>query len=975
MADQAEGEVYEEGEEWDEEGEWDDEAYEEEGWDDEEWDDDDYEDEEDDYEDEEDDLVLQRCAMGGPNRQRNCGIHTIEIYYPQFYIKQIEMEEWDSQPHRYGPAVIGKYTKGIGQVEGRFPTDDEDPVSFGMSVVHRLVERMERLGMNETSRYNPSGETIPAWNAFGRIDIGSESLIDRSKSMKSYIMDLFERYGDGEGNIEGVDMYNACYGGQAAGLCCLNWVESDRWDGRYGCSIATDISEAHNTHLFTVGASCAGTLFFPDAPLAHHSYRASCILHRFDFFKPVGWRSMAPVVDGKYSIDAYMTCIDMCYEVLKKKMNDRPLFATTDFNVFHTGGGFHIVKKAFERMCRADDPSGSHEQRQQLVQSRLMCSVHLLKIIGPCHTVSSFLNISSIIMSKWEKALGKICIVFTYGSGAASSMYQIRWDDIPWMQPLAAWKIEFYREAIYQHPATTIHDIYCATWMKFDYKPVGRKYFQIDPWKYQLDAYYLMEIDKWGRRFYHRGAIIAPALDPKWRVRVDKAEGRPRREKYDPVPEKPKAAEKILEDRWKEIEYEMTYDNTYDPPEEITQEAYVKGKENHKLVYANAANSPLPQGMSIMNDMQEHSYQICGSWTKWQEYQPMDEEDGNYVFSITMGENMWEEFYIVQDGNPERLIYPAYERSWKGMPCIGPHRGPKEGKRLWRIDARDIDSVPEEDLGRPGDQYLVVFSWPPGQVKSLEWDKQEGEQGEFPRGQYFIAGTWTCWEFTEMQPQYDGRFTFDVQMTYLGLDFVLARDESHEQMIAPEVQLDDEGEPVGKGHSGATVMGPDSLGATAGKWSIEGNPGDWFSITFYRNPEAPEEMELTWAKTGSEAAVEPEPRFFLAGAQNRWGLEGFIEMRKLGNSFVAEIFMTAEKEPFYLLMFKRSDLCVHPDKKDCSQQQAHKVVGPDMVSTDEEGEPENYWAIGKAAADKARVGDTFYVTYDAGERKVTWRKK
>ena len=38
----------------------------------------------------------------------------------------------------------------------------------------------------------------------------------RSKSMKSYVMDLFERYGDGEANIEGVDMYNACYGGQAS---------------------------------------------------------------------------------------------------------------------------------------------------------------------------------------------------------------------------------------------------------------------------------------------------------------------------------------------------------------------------------------------------------------------------------------------------------------------------------------------------------------------------------------------------------------------------------------------------------------------------------------------------------------------------------------------------------------------------------------------------------------------------------------
>merc|ERR550532_906222 len=164
--------------------------------------------------------------------------------------------------------------------------------------------------------------------------------------------------------------------------------------------------------------------------------------------------------------------------------------------------------------------------------------------------------------------------------------------------------------------------------MKFDYRPVARKYYQIDPWKYQLNAYYLMEIDKWGRRFYHRGSIVAPALDPKWRVRVDKAEGRPKRERFEMVTEKSKPPEKVLEDRWRELEYEMTYDNTYDPPDEVIQEAYVKGKEQHKLVFASAAHSPLPQGLTIMNDMQEHTYQICGSWSQWQAYEEMEEEDG-----------------------------------------------------------------------------------------------------------------------------------------------------------------------------------------------------------------------------------------------------------------------------------------------------------------------------------------------------------
>merc|ERR1719456_1922620 len=77
-----------------------------------------------------------RVMSNAANRQCNVGIHTIELYYPQFYISQMEMEEYDARPDRYGPSVIGKYTKGIGQIEARYPTDDEDPVSYAMTNIH-----------------------------------------------------------------------------------------------------------------------------------------------------------------------------------------------------------------------------------------------------------------------------------------------------------------------------------------------------------------------------------------------------------------------------------------------------------------------------------------------------------------------------------------------------------------------------------------------------------------------------------------------------------------------------------------------------------------------------------------------------------------------------------------------------------------------------------------------------------------------
>jgi len=157
----------------------------------------------------------------------------------------------------------------------------------------------------------------------------------------------------------------------------------------------------------------------------------------------------------------------------------------------------------------------------------------------------------------------------------------------------------------------------------------------------------------------------------------------------------------------------------------------------------------------------------------------------------------------------------------------------------------------------------------------------------------------------------------------------------------------------------------------APRWKIDGNKGDRFTIFFYRNPERPLDMQVTWEGAGSGPAVEPEPRYFLVAAQNKWGQDSHIEMRKIGNTVMVacELELKERQEPFRIVMFKRSDLCIHPDKSDCSQNQAHSVLGPDAGGID------HFWSVGKAATDKARVGDVFTIMYDTSERKVSWKKK
>merc|ERR1719352_1943321 len=133
-------------------------------------------------------------------------------------------------------------------------------------------------------------------------------------------------------------------------------------------------------------------------------------------------------------------------------MNNKSIVKSCDYNVFHTGGGFHIVKKAYERMMRSDDSKMPTAEKQAMLQKKLIPSTYILKIIGPTHTVSSFLNMSSVIMSEWDKAIGKTLVVFTYGSGSAASMYQTLFNDLLWLEPIHKWYVTFYREAIHCHP-------------------------------------------------------------------------------------------------------------------------------------------------------------------------------------------------------------------------------------------------------------------------------------------------------------------------------------------------------------------------------------------------------------------------------------------------------------------------------------------------------------------------------------------
>lgn len=75
--------------------------------------------------------------MSAVTRSANdVGILAVEIYFPNRYVDQTQLEEFDS-------VSKGKYTVGLGQLKMGFCDDREDIHSICLTVVQKLMERKQ----------------------------------------------------------------------------------------------------------------------------------------------------------------------------------------------------------------------------------------------------------------------------------------------------------------------------------------------------------------------------------------------------------------------------------------------------------------------------------------------------------------------------------------------------------------------------------------------------------------------------------------------------------------------------------------------------------------------------------------------------------------------------------------------------------------------------------------------------------------
>ncbi|KAK1328999.1 hypothetical protein QTO34_011170 [Cnephaeus nilssonii] len=229
---------------------------------------------------------------------KDVGILALEVYFPAQYVDQTDLE-------KYNNVEAGRYTVGLGQTHMGFCSVKEDINSLCLTVVQQLMERTK----------------LP-WDSVGRLEVGTETIIDKSKAVKTVLMELFQDSGNTD--IEGIDTTNACYGGTASLFNAANWMESSSWDGRYAMVVCGDIAVYPSGNARpTGGAGAVAMLIGPEAPLVlERGLRGTHMENVYDFYKPDG-ASEYPLVDGKLSIQCYIRALDRCYTVYRQKIQNQ----------------------------------------------------------------------------------------------------------------------------------------------------------------------------------------------------------------------------------------------------------------------------------------------------------------------------------------------------------------------------------------------------------------------------------------------------------------------------------------------------------------------------------------------------------------------------------------------------------------------------------------------------------------------------
>ncbi len=350
-----------------------------------------------------------------------------------------------------------KLEKGLGLLKMTLADTHQDTVVFGANALTKLIIE-NTIDLHEIAR----------------IYVGTESSIDSSKPISSFLISLMEqKFGENIlAECDVVDFTFACIGGVDAMQNCIDFVKLNPI--KKAIVVTTDLAkyDLNSTGEYTQGAGAVAMLISSNPKIiAFENNWATSTRGVFDFFKPYrtvskeaitgnleneSWfenleaeieiHKEQPVFDGQYSNQCYMDRTRDAYFSFKKlKQTEATIYNTWESIIMHLPYAFQGRRmlseiytldaenktitgqeEAFEYQNKLKETSKS-EDYKNFVAQKLMPAELASSLIGNLYTGSIFMGLLSTLAHFYDankEITGAKFGFLAYGSGSKSKVFE-----------------------------------------------------------------------------------------------------------------------------------------------------------------------------------------------------------------------------------------------------------------------------------------------------------------------------------------------------------------------------------------------------------------------------------------------------------------------------------------------------------------------------------------------------------------------
>ena len=227
------------------------------------------------------------------------GIDDLAIYIPKLYIDYRDFAEARGIDPR-------KLEYGIGVKKMALVDTNQDPACMAANACLKLMQK---------NHLHPED--------IGRMYVATESGIDESKAMNSFVIGMLEQV-YGESSFEhagGIECKFACVSGSYALYDNTNWIRADENNGKAAIVIVSDIAkyDIGSAGEYTQGAGAVAMLIKENPRLLAFDQKvtSTIIKNEYDFYRPCG--KDTPVVNGTYSNLLYLIQVRKAFDSYKEK--------------------------------------------------------------------------------------------------------------------------------------------------------------------------------------------------------------------------------------------------------------------------------------------------------------------------------------------------------------------------------------------------------------------------------------------------------------------------------------------------------------------------------------------------------------------------------------------------------------------------------------------------------------------------------